>query len=163
MKKFWIQVTCLLLIGLGALYVSYNRDFLSNLPIPTNAPAKTQQLKINDVTLKVEVADTPSKRQQGLSGRDKLATGSGMLFVFPQAKKYQFWMKGMKFPLDFIYIKDGAVVDLIQNVPFPSPGYPDSSLPVYEPTVPVNGILEVNAGFVKINNIKIGDKVFTIE
>ena len=72
-------------------------------------------------------------------------------------------MKGMNFPLDFIFIRDGKVVDIIPNVQPPLPNQPDSNLPVYEPTVSINMMLEVSAGFVAAHSIKLGDQVYLIK
>lgn len=165
MKKFWIQVIVLVAIIFISMYVSFdnNTDLLNSLLPASSQPTQKSQLKIDDTTLTVEVADTPQTRNQGLSGRDSLSPNSGMLFVFPDTKKDQFWMKDMKFPLDFIFIRSGKIVDLIQNVPVPAPNQPDSSLPIYEPVEPIDMMLEVNAGFVRDHNIKVGDTIYLVK
>src|SRR5690349_12394377 len=66
----------------------------------------TPRITIDNATFSVVVAKTPEEREKGLSGRDSLAQNSGMLFVFDHPDTYTFWMKGMKFPLDMIFIKD---------------------------------------------------------
>ncbi len=158
MKKFSIQVGLLIMIILAALYATFNPQVMGNLTfLPT--PAKTQQIKIDDTAINADVADTPAARQAGLSGRQSLDPNSGMLFVFQDPKIYQFWMKGMHFSLDFIFIRSGKVVDILSNVPFPAdPNATD--LPVYAPTIPIDMMLEVNAGFANAHNIKIGDTVY---
>ena len=52
----------------------------------------------------MDLADTPEKRFQGLSGREILEEGTGMLFVFQEERQHTFWMKDMRFPLDMIWI-----------------------------------------------------------
>ncbi len=59
---------------------------------------------INKATYNVMLAKTDAERIKGLSGRDKLGTNEGMLFVFKDPGIYPFWMKNMKFPIDIIYI-----------------------------------------------------------
>lgn len=162
MKRFSIQLAILLIVSIGALYLGFHSQVLGPL-LPGVITPTTQQIKINDTLINVEVADTSAKRSKGLSGRESLATSSGMLFVYPEAKKYQFWMKGMKFALDVIFIKDGRVVDEIINVPPPDPGTPDTALPVYQPMVSIDMVLEVNSGFAKEHNIKIGDQIFIVK
>ncbi|EKD90907.1 MAG: hypothetical protein ACD_30C00066G0001 [uncultured bacterium] len=105
------------------------------------------------------MADNPQARQKGLGGRLSLASDSGVLFVFDKPDQYRFWMKGMNFPLDFIWVRDGTVVELLPNVSSPQPGMRDEMLPVFGPSVEIDQVLEVNSGFINSNNIKIGDKV----
>lgn len=162
MKKFWIQLTLLVLVIFGGFYVSFNPTSLGSVTPFTGAQPVAQQVKINETVINVEVADTQALRTQGLSGRDQLDADSGMLFIFDSPKQYQFWMKGMKFPLDFIFINSGKVVDILRNVPVQPAGTPDSNLPVYEPVVPVDMMLEVNANFADSHGIKVGDSVFRI-
>lgn len=162
MKKFAIQIILLLAVVFGALFLFYNQNFLSSV-VPENQTQEQKQIKINDNTIAIEVADTSSKRNKGLSGRDSLASSSGMLFVFQEEKKYRFWMKDMKFPLDFIFINKSKVVDIIKNVqPSPS-GMKDSDLSVYEPISAIDMLLEVNSGFADSHNIKVGDQVYLVK
>ena len=118
-----------------------------------------KELVINDQKLKVEIADTQDKRSKGLGGRESLATDSGMLFIFPKPDKYPFWMKGLKFPLDFIYIREDKVIDFLPNIQPPSAGATDESLPIYLPREEVDKVLEVASGTIEKLNIKVGDKI----
>ncbi len=105
--------------------------------------------------LKVEVADNYISRAQGLSGHPKLKDNEGMLFVFERRGRPTFWMKGMKFGLDFIWVDGEAVVDITENVPAPR-GARDL-LNVYRPKAEADKVIEVNAGYVAKNKVKIGD------
>lgn len=156
MKKFAIQVILLLAFIVGGAYFYKSGGQLSGLPFMPQGPL-TKQVQINGVKLNVEIADTKEKRAKGLSGRDNLASDSGMLFVFPESSKHSFWMKGLSFPLDFVWIKGEKIVSVLQNVPSPAQGQPDFSLPIYQPEVEVDKVLEVPAGTVQLLNIKIGD------
>jgi uncharacterized membrane protein (UPF0127 family) len=69
------------------------------------------------------------------------------------------WMKGMRFPLDLVWIDGGRVVDVTARVPDQPPGTPDAELPVYAPSRPANRVLEVNAGWAARNGVRPGDKV----
>jgi uncharacterized membrane protein (UPF0127 family) len=65
----------------------------------------------------VEVVDTASSRERGLSGKKGLLAGEGMLFVFDKPGRYGFWMKDMLFPIDMVWINDdGLVVHVERNV-----------------------------------------------
>lgn len=62
------------------------------------------------VEFRVEVAQTAEQQRDGLSGRDELSAGTGMLFRFGSRSEQQVWMAGMKIPLDIAWIADGKVV-----------------------------------------------------
>lgn len=156
MKKFLIQfVLLIVLIGFGLL-VFTNR--ITNIPFVPQA-AKFGEIMINEARFKVEIADTQAKRSKGLGGRASLAEDEGMLFVFQSEDRYPFWMKGVNFPLDFIWIKGGEVVDLLENIPPADPGQRDETLPIHAPKVAIDKILEVKAGTVERLKIKVGDSV----
>lgn len=118
-----------------------------------------QFIQIGNSKISVEVARTAEERSLGLSYQRKLPENSGMLFVFPQKSFQTFWMKGMNFDLDFIWIADGKVVDITENVPAPRENVPDEALPTYRSINPIDAMLEVNSGFVVKNKIKVGDPV----
>jgi uncharacterized protein len=158
MQKFLIQVVLLfLVIGVSTFLVFQQNNI--NFLVGLNASPAGDKLKVGNTVLNIETADNDQTRSKGLGGRDKLASDSGMLFTFDKIDKYKFWMKDMKFPLDFIFIKDSQVVDTLQNIAPPAPNQTDDTLPIYEPVTYVNKVLEVNAGFIQNNGIKIGDSV----
>ncbi len=153
------MVALMIIIFFGlALYTS-KIPFVPFLP----QPAATAIVVIGANKLNVEVADTQEKRNKGLSGRESLASDSGMLFTFPKQDKYPFWMKGLKFPLDFIWIKGEYVVDFLQNIQPPATNQSDQSLPIYASKEPIDKVLEVSAGTIERLNIKVGDKVQIIK
>ncbi len=136
--------------------------------LSTQAPYTTK-LKVKNVSLNVEVVNTPEKITLGLSGREKFKENQGMLFDFnPQlttetAKAAgihpNFWMKDMKFDLDIIWIKDKKIVGVTKNVPKPSPGQKNQDLPLYPAPKPIDMVLEVVAGWSEKNKIEIGDEI----
>lgn len=160
MKKFALQAVILIIVIFGALVFASQK-------IPGFTPEKPKpKIEINVITIgttsiKVEIADTPEKRRQGLSGRESLASDSGMLFSYTKADKYPFWMKEMKLAIDFIWIRDQKVVDLLENIQPPKPETKDKDLPLYVPNQPVDQILEVNSGFINSSGIQVGDTVVT--
>ena len=93
-----------------------------------------------------EVADTDGSRTLGLGGRDALADGAGMLFVFPRDTTPGFWMKDMRFPLDMVWIDAGKRVIGVTADVQPQPGATDNALALYQPPSPVQYVLELSAG-----------------
>lgn len=140
----------------GALAIYTAR--VTNLPFVPEKP-KTGTAQIRDLKINVEIADTADKRKHGLGGRQSLASDSGMLFIFEKPDVYKFWMKGLTFPLDLIWIRDNTIVDVVKNATPPMPGQKDETLPLYAPSQPIDKVLEVNAGFVDANGIQVGDTV----
>lgn len=127
-----------------------------------NPPLAEEHLNINGATFNIEVASTVIEQTRGLSYRPSLGAQSGMLFIFGSGSVQSFWMFGMNFPLDMIWISDNVVAGFTQNVPAPTSGTAPWSLPVYTSPNNVDKVLEVNAGMVAKYNIKVGDTV-TIE
>src|SRR3990167_1760862 len=56
-----------------------------------------------ELVLKVEVADTPAKRELGLQYRRELGEDQGMLFLFPFEGVQSFWMKNTPLPRYDLY------------------------------------------------------------
>ena len=107
---------------------------------------------IGKVKVKAEAVSTPERLYLGLSYRRELPEGRGMLFFMPAIEVQTFCMRGMRFPLDLIWIVDGRVAGLTLDVPPTFPGELPSP-------VPVNYILEVPGGFADKYGIKVGDRV----
>lgn len=106
------------------------------------------------VSLRVEVAVTVEEQARGLSGRPGLRPGTGMLFAYRAAGFRSMWMLGMHFPLDFLWIRDGRVVDLFERIPPPRPG--EGPVTVSSPE-PAEYILEVPAGLIRAHGLRRGD------
>lgn len=118
------------------------------------------KVKIGNSVFTVEVAATESQKQKGLGGRASMPEMHGMLFPYDHKEQFEFWMRGMRFPLDFIWIDGKNVADITENVPPPL----ENERPVIvKPLVPVDKVLEVNAGTVARIGIKVGDTVEYID
>jgi uncharacterized membrane protein (UPF0127 family) len=113
-----------------------------------------ETVQIGKTQIEIETANTESSRQRGLSGRKELPQNQGLLFVFPHEANHSFWMKDMNFALDFIWLRQGKIVELTENVPPPS--QMNNQPAIITPKEPVDQVLEVNAGFIKLHNITIG-------
>lgn len=111
------------------------------------------RLKIGQAEVMVEAAVTAEQKSQGLAGKDSLGENEGMMFVFELPGQYGFWMKGMKFPLDFVWIRQGKVVEVSESVSA------EDQTQVYQPKEPIDAMLEVNAGWAARHGVKMGDDV----
>lgn len=65
--------------------------------------------------LRLEVVTSSTSIQEGLANRESLVSQDGeaidgMLFVFPGGSYAVFWMKGMQFPLDICWLRDGNLL-----------------------------------------------------
>ena len=71
--------------------------------------------------LRAEIADTSPLQGRGLGYRDGLEPGTAMLFVFDDASMRTFWMKGMRFCLDIVWIEGEMVVGAAESIcPMPN-------------------------------------------
>ncbi len=70
-------------------------------------------IKIGNVTLQVQIADTKPLQTRGLMFQEKLPYDQGMLFVFEDEGIRSMWMLNMQFSLDLIWIdSDGRIVHI---------------------------------------------------
>lgn len=143
-----ILFLAIFLLVIGVFFIIFSRL----VSVPKDEVIK---ILINNVVIPVELANTPQKQIKGLSYRENLLADSGMLFIFDNYQVRGFWMKGMNFPLDIIWIASGQIVGVEKNVPVAT----TTPLPVYYSPQKVNLVLEVNAGFTDKNNIRVGDAI----
>ena len=53
----------------------------------------------------VEVADDATERSEGLMHRESLADNAGMLFLYPETRPVEFWMKNTPLSLDIVFVR----------------------------------------------------------
>ena len=94
------------------------------------------RLSVKDVAITAELVNTPAKIYLGLSHRQELPAGRGMLFLMPRSARHAFCMRDMLLPIDIIWIAGGQVADIHHNRSPNAPG-------VVRPPVPVTQVLEV--------------------
>lgn len=153
-----MQSVLLIAALFAVLFLFQQNTDLTWIPFVPERPV-LKEVQINGVLLKVEMADTQSKRSKGLGGREAMASDEGMLFIFPDIQRRSFWMKDLQFPLDLIWIRGEIIVDIFHNVQPPLPGQEDDSLPIYQSNQEIDKVLEVTGGTAKRLNVKVGDSV----
>ena len=109
--------------------------------IVSTAMQPTPLIDLGGGTFRVQVAQTETELERGLAGRTKLADNEAMWFIFPEDKVWKIWMKGMKMPIDIVWLdRDKKVVHIEENV------QPDAEpYEVYQPPVPARYVLEMAA------------------
>jgi uncharacterized protein len=109
-----------------------------------------------DVQVEAEVADTDEARERGLMFRDTLGPQEGMLFTFEVPRRYGFWMKNVRIPLDIIWLDAGRrIVWMVEAAP-PCDTDP---CPMYLPETRASFVVEVNGGFARRHGVASGDTV----
>lgn len=103
-----------------------------------------------------EKAVTLEERAKGLMHRERLEENEGMIFIFEKEDFHSFWMKNMVIALDIIWVdKDKRVVYYLENVP----PCKEESCPSYYPMRKSKYVIEVISGFIKRENLKLGDEI----
>ncbi len=112
-------------------------------------------LKIGSTTLNIQIADTDSERELGLSYRESLASTTGLLFIFEIPGQYGFWMKDMNFPIDMAWLDENKkIIHIETNV---SPETYVKNKKVFFPPAKSLYVLETAANWFQNSKIKIGD------
>jgi len=101
------------------------------------------------IKLYTEIADTPLKRELGLMNRKIMAQNSGMLFTFNYPEYLRFWMHNTYIPLDIGFIDNkGKLLQIEEMHPL--------SMKTIASNHKCRYALEVNKGWFKKNNVKVG-------
>lgn len=85
------------------------------------------EIRLGTTSYRIELADTPQQRQQGLMHRPNIAPNQGMLLVYPAPGDHRIWMKNVLIPLRVYWI-DAAFTVISEQRLEPCPGPP---CPVY--------------------------------
>ena len=107
-------------------------------------------VKLDDVVLEVQIADTAPRKTRGLMFQDMLPFDQGMLFVWNESGTHSIWMLNMQFPLDIIWIDgNGTVVHIEKNIQPCKTAVETVTCPSYKSgSKESKYVLEVTAGFV---------------
>ena len=149
--KYFKKIT----VGIGIFLIMLAVAGLYKVLLLDKVRGKFQIVRIGDVSFEVDIADNPISQAKGLSGREFIEDNKGMLFLFGNYGKRSFWMQGMKFPLDIIWISDDKIVGVSENLPPAVFG----EMKVYDSPENVDKVLEINAGLFRKFGFKIGDKI----
>jgi uncharacterized membrane protein (UPF0127 family) len=121
---------------------------------PDDAPlVPAAVVRFGDVAFRVALAATADEQHRGLMHRDSLGDVDGMLFVFERARRYAFWMQGVRIPLDIAWLDDELrCVGLVPNAaPCAAP-----PCPTYGPPRAARYVLEVPGGTLTAREVRVG-------
>jgi len=101
----------------------------------------------------IEVADTETKRNQGLMYRRHMEPNQGMLFIMDELKEQSFYMRNTYISLDIIYLDENKkIVSIAKN-----------TTTLNDDSIPSNGnalyVLEVVAGYADTHGLQVGDQI----
>jgi uncharacterized membrane protein (UPF0127 family) len=114
-------------------------------------------VRLKGKKFRVDIADSFGKIMRGLSGRGSIAADGGMLFLFKNNGKYGFWMNGMKFSIDIIWLDEHSkVVHIWSNA---EPCTSIFACRTVKPERDSRYVLELRAGMAKKLGIKTGDRL----
>lgn len=139
--------------GSGAEISLRSEPMLKKVTIRKQARSAPDMLwKETDRTFFVEVVRDIQDIEKGLAHRESMPEAHGMLFLLDPSREHAFWMKGMKFALDIIFIgEDMQLIEIIENL------RPCGECPVYVPKGQPAYALELNAGMARKYNLSVGD------
>ncbi len=148
MSSFWrIHTTYILVIGLVLLAI------VTAVAFALNTFEQRYDVRLGSTVYTARLADDSEERQQGLSGVTNLGRNDALLMEFEIEDRWGIWMKDMKIPLDIVWLdKDKKVIYIVQNA------RPElSTSQTFQPDDPARYVLEIPAGSVEADAIKLGD------
>jgi len=127
--------------------------------VPMPAARATAEITVGEIPMTVELALSPNEQSLGLGYRNVLEPGTGMLFAFEEPVERRFWMRGMRFCLDIVWIANGKIIGAAENACPDPEGTEDSDREHYLSGDPVTHVLEVPAGWLSENGFGPGTPV----
>lgn len=104
-------------------------------------------------TVTAKIADRPLLRYLGLSGTDKLDTGTGMWFVYTTADTRVFVMREMNYPIDIVFVDGKRQINRIYSAPV------EGKTPRTRYSGWARWVLEVPYGWARRKRIRSGYKI----
>ncbi|MFS4417213.1 DUF192 domain-containing protein [Maribacter sp. 2307ULW6-5] len=146
---------CIFLIGMGCKEGGTTK--IKTEPVTfTKEGTLTIKKAVTDsivAQLDIEIAETDYETQTGLMYREGMEDTQAMLFIFPDMAMHSFYMKNTQFPLDLIFIDDQLNIASFQENAQP---YSEDGL---SSQVPIQYVLEVNAGLAEKWTLDVGDRI----
>ncbi len=158
-SKVWLGSGLVVALLIGLVSLASHQSKPQNVPntVATGhgqPMLSTKQITVGKVNILAEVASSQTEQVSGLSGRDSLPEGTGMLFIFPEPGDLGFWMKDMLFSIDMLFADtQGKILTIAANAS------PDSYPQTFHPGSPAKYVLELPAGFAAAHGIAVGQRI----
>ncbi len=158
-SDFWVvsvviffAITSFMAVAAGTTYLSVMTEAGG---FSGQEVSKNIAVNIKGAAFNLEVVNSREDMYLGLSGRESLCSSCGMLFVFPDSTSRSFVMRNMNFPLDIIFISQGRIIKIYENLP------PEGAFPVnfYNSDAPADVVLEINGGLANRLGLRVGDRL----
>lgn len=156
-RFLFLLFSILLLLALHLFYLSFGFVFLLKDRQVVTLVLRDHILAPVQKELLVEVVTDQDSITAGLSNRADLKTLDGqtldgMLFVFKDKTKQNFWMKDMLFDLDICWLDDLLFLDCTRGV---KPPESLRSPEIYSSLGPANFVLETRPGFLSAEDLNL--------
>jgi len=109
------------------------------------------RIGLSGPVIQVDTVVSPAALVKGLSDRPSMPKGTGLLFVFPELALQSMWMKGMRFPLDVVWLDENLEVSHINYGAAPC-----IECPSYSSTYKAAYAIELNAGDAAAYGFRVG-------
>lgn len=144
-------------IGFFAILIWATSQFAGRSGLPASTPQITFResalyIRTEDgpQNIEVEVAETNEQLAHGLMYRTSLPEGRGMLFIFPEERIGEMWMKNTYIPLDMVF------VDKMKKIACIAENTTPESTEIIRCDKPIVAVLELPAGYVSRHKVKTG-------
>ena len=117
MKTLKLNLLKMIILGIF-LITTFTKNILASIHAPEfkKIVCEITINKKENKKLYLEIADTEKKRSYGLMNREEIKPDNGMLFIWKNSKKRNFWMKNTLLNLDLFFInRKGTIVEIYRN------------------------------------------------
>ena len=117
MKTLKLNLLKMIILGIF-LITTFTKNILASIHAPefNKIVCEITINKKENKKLYLEIADTEKKRSYGLMNREEIKPDNGMLFIWKNSKKRNFWMKNTLLNLDLFFInRKGTIIEIYRN------------------------------------------------
>lgn len=157
MKRFVIFLIAIILLAEPAAMAAQETLPPWRRDLPDGRERAT--ITVGSTEVDVDLAIDAFEQQLGLGYRNGLDDDTGMLFLGSAPMSKTFWMKGMRFCIDIIWIHDGEIKGAAESVCPDPDGTDDGDRARFSSGEPVTHVLEMPAGWMQANGYGPGTPV----